>query len=90
MVVFAGALRRLVWGSYGQFLPRRSIHGDTAASPIGGMIAVFAIDESARTVLPLLCGIFVIELYRDLACIMVQYPPPPFSKKKYCEAAGYS
>jgi phospho-N-acetylmuramoyl-pentapeptide-transferase len=62
MVVFAGAfvgacVGFLWYNSY----PAQVFMGDTGSLAIGGIIAVFAIMIRKELLLPLLCGIFVIE-----------------------------
>jgi phospho-N-acetylmuramoyl-pentapeptide-transferase len=68
MVVFAGAfvgacVGFLWYNSY----PAQVFMGDTGSLAIGGIIAVFAIMIRKELLLPLLCGIFVIE---NLSVIM--------------------
>jgi len=62
MVVFAGAfvgacVGFLWYNSY----PAQVFMGDTGSLAIGGIIAVFAIMIRKELILPLLCGVFVVE-----------------------------
>src|SRR6201992_1028775 len=62
LLVFAGAFV----GAWGGFLwynsyPAQIFMGDTGSLAIGGIIAVFAIMIRKELILPLLCGIFVVE-----------------------------
>ena len=82
MVVFAGAfvgacVGFLWYNSY----PAQVFMGDTGSLTIGGIIAVFAIMIRKELLLPLLCGIFVIE---NLSVIM-QVSWFKFTKKRYGE-----
>jgi phospho-N-acetylmuramoyl-pentapeptide-transferase len=62
LVVFAGAFVGACVGFlwYNSF-PAQVFMGDTGSLAIGGIIAVFAIMIRKELILPLLCGIFVIE-----------------------------
>ncbi|MBV8390013.1 MAG: phospho-N-acetylmuramoyl-pentapeptide-transferase [Mucilaginibacter sp.] len=82
LVVFAGAfvgacVGFLWYNSY----PAQVFMGDTGSLAIGGIIAVFAIMIRKELMLPLLCGIFVIE---NLSVIM-QVSWFKFTKKRYGE-----
>lgn len=82
MVVFAGAfvgacVGFLWYNSY----PAQVFMGDTGSLTIGGIIAVFAIMIRKELLLPLLCGIFVIE---NLSVIM-QVSWFKLTKKRYGE-----
>lgn len=82
MVVFAGAfvgacVGFLWYNSY----PAQVFMGDTGSLAIGGIIAVFAIMIRKELLLPLLCGIFVIE---NLSVIM-QVSWFKYTKKRYGE-----
>jgi phospho-N-acetylmuramoyl-pentapeptide-transferase len=82
MVVFAGAfvgacVGFLWYNSY----PAQVFMGDTGSLAIGGIIAVFAIMIRKELLLPLLCGVFVIE---NISVIM-QVSWFKFTKKKYGE-----
>ena len=64
MVVFAaalvGALVGFLW--YNSF-PAQIIMGDTGSLAIGGVIAVFALCIRKELLLPLLCGVFLVESF---------------------------
>lgn len=62
MVVFAGAFVGACVGFlwYNSF-PAQVFMGDTGSLAIGGIIAVFAIMIRKELILPLLCGVFVVE-----------------------------
>jgi phospho-N-acetylmuramoyl-pentapeptide-transferase len=82
LVVFAGAfvgacVGFLWYNSY----PAQVFMGDTGSLTIGGIIAVFAIMIRKELLLPLLCGVFVIE---NLSVIM-QVSWFKYTKKKYGE-----
>jgi len=82
LVIFAGAfvgacVGFLWYNSY----PAQVFMGDTGSLAIGGIIAVFAIMIRKELMLPLLCGIFVIE---NLSVVM-QVSWFKFTKKKYGE-----
>ena len=82
LVVFAGAfvgacVGFLWYNSY----PAQVFMGDTGSLAIGGIIAVFAIMIRKELLLPLLCGVFLIE---NLSVIM-QVSWFKFTKKKYGE-----
>lgn len=55
---FAGALIGFLW--YNSF-PAQIFMGDTGSLAIGGIIAVFALCIRKELLLPLLCGVFLIE-----------------------------
>ncbi len=79
MVVFAGAfvgacVGFLWYNSY----PAQVFMGDTGSLAIGGIIAVFAIMIRKELLLPLLCGVFVIE---NLSVVM-QVSWFKFTKKR--------
>jgi len=61
--------------------PAQVFMGDTGSLAIGGIIAVFAIMIRKELMLPLLCGIFVIE---NLSVVM-QVSWFKFTKKRYGE-----
>ncbi|WP_426670950.1 phospho-N-acetylmuramoyl-pentapeptide-transferase [Mucilaginibacter sp. McL0603] len=82
LVVFAGAfvgacVGFLWYNSY----PAQVFMGDTGSLAIGGVIAVFAIMIRKELMLPLLCGVFLIE---NLSVIM-QVSWFKFTKKRYGE-----
>lgn len=82
MVVFAGAFVGACVGFlwYNAY-PAQVFMGDTGSLTIGGIIAVFAIMIRKELLLPLLCGVFVIE---NISVIM-QVSWFKFTKKKYGE-----
>ena len=82
LVIFAGAfvgacVGFLWYNSY----PAQVFMGDTGSLAIGGIIAVFAIMIRKELMLPLLCGIFVVE---NLSVVM-QVSWFKFTKKRYGE-----
>lgn len=82
LVVFAsamaGALVGFLW--YNSF-PAQIFMGDTGSLSIGGVIAVFALCIRKELLLPLLCGIFLVE-----SCsVMLQVGYFKYTKRKYGE-----
>jgi len=82
LVVFAfamvGALVGFLW--YNSF-PAQIFMGDTGSLSIGGIIAVFALCIRKELLLPLLCGIFLVE-----SCsVMLQVAWFKYTKRKYGE-----
>ncbi len=82
LVVFAfamvGALVGFLW--YNSF-PAQIFMGDTGSLSIGGIIAVFALCIRKELLLPLLCGIFLVE-----SCsVMLQVAYFKYTKRKYGE-----
>ena len=82
LVVFAfamvGALVGFLW--YNSF-PAQIFMGDTGSLSIGGIIAVFALCIRKELLLPLLCGIFLVE-----SCsVMLQVSYFKYTKRKYGE-----
>ena len=75
---FAGALVGFLW--YNSF-PAQIFMGDTGSLTIGGIIAVFALCIRKELLLPLLCGIFLVEALS----VMVQVGYFKYTKKKYGE-----
>ena len=75
---FAGALIGFLW--YNSF-PAQIFMGDTGSLTIGGIIAVFALCIRKELLLPLLCGIFLVEALS----VMVQVGYFKYTKKKYGE-----
>ena len=57
---FAGALVGFLW--YNSF-PAQIFMGDTGSLSIGGIIAVFALCIRKELLLPLLCGVFLVESF---------------------------
>jgi phospho-N-acetylmuramoyl-pentapeptide-transferase len=82
LVVFAGAfvgacVGFLWYNSY----PAQVFMGDTGSLAIGGIIAVFAILIRMELLLPLLCGIFLVELLS----VIMQVGWFKYTRKKYGE-----
>jgi phospho-N-acetylmuramoyl-pentapeptide-transferase len=82
LVIFAGAfvgacVGFLWYNSY----PAQVFMGDTGSLAIGGIIAVFAIMIHKELMLPILCGIFIVE---NMSVIM-QVSYFKYTKKKYGE-----
>ena len=75
---FMGALVGFLW--YNSF-PAQVFMGDTGSLTIGGVIGVFAILVHKELLLPILCGIFLVE---DLS-VMLQVGYFKYTKKKYGE-----
>ncbi len=82
LVVFAaalmGALVGFLW--YNSY-PAQIFMGDTGSLAIGGIIAVFALCIRKELLLPLLCGVFLIEAMS----VMLQVGYFKYTKKKYGE-----
>jgi phospho-N-acetylmuramoyl-pentapeptide-transferase len=75
---FVGALVGFLW--YNSF-PAQIFMGDTGSLTIGGIIAVFALCIRKELLLPLLCGIFLVE-----SCsVMLQVGYFKYTKRKYGE-----
>ena len=86
LVVFAGALWGPVLGFCGTIrIPAQVFMGDTGSLAIGGIIAVFAIMIRKELMLPLFCGVFVVE---NLSVIM-QVSWFKYTKKKYGEGRRF-
>lgn len=78
MSAFVGACVGFLW--YNSY-PAQVFMGDTGSLALGGIIAVFAIAIRKELLLPLLCGIFLIE---NLS-VMMQVSYFKYTKKKYGE-----
>lgn len=82
MVVFAaalvGALVGFLW--YNSF-PAQIFMGDTGSLAIGGVIAVFALCIRKELLLPLLCGVFLVESLS----VMMQVSYFKYTKHRYGE-----
>ena len=82
MVVFAaalvGALVGFLW--YDSF-PAQIFMGDTGSLAIGGVIAVFALCIRKELLLPLLCGVFLVESFS----VMMQVGWFKYTKRRYGE-----
>ena len=82
LVVFAaalvGALVGFLW--YNSF-PAQIFMGDTGSLAIGGIIAVFALCIRKELLLPLLCGVFLVESFS----VMMQVGWFKYTKRRYGE-----
>jgi phospho-N-acetylmuramoyl-pentapeptide-transferase len=74
----AGALLGFMW--YNCF-PAQVFMGDTGSLAIGGVIAVFALLIRKELLLPILCGIFLVESLS----VIIQRSYFKYTKKKYGE-----
>lgn len=75
---FVGACIGFLW--YNSF-PAQVFMGDTGSLALGGIIAVFAISIRKELLIPILCGVFLIE---NLSVVM-QVGWFKYTKKKYSE-----
>lgn len=75
---FAGALIGFLW--YNGY-PAQVFMGDTGSLAIGGIIGVFALLLRKELLLPILCGVFLIETLS----VMIQVGYFKYTKKKYGE-----
>ncbi|MBO5882007.1 MAG: phospho-N-acetylmuramoyl-pentapeptide-transferase [Alistipes sp.] len=75
---FAGALVGFLW--YNSF-PAQIFMGDTGSLTIGGIFAVFALCLRKELLLPLLCGVFLVESLS----VMLQVGYFKYTKRKYGE-----
>jgi phospho-N-acetylmuramoyl-pentapeptide-transferase len=82
MVIFAGALVGACIGFlwYNAF-PAQVFMGDTGSLALGGIIASFSIMVRKELLIPILCGIFLVE---NLS-VMMQVSYFKYTKKKYGE-----
>lgn len=80
LVVFASALIGACVGFlwYNAY-PAQVFMGDTGSLALGGIIAVFAISVRKELLIPILCGIFLVE---NLS-VMIQVSYFKYTKKKY-------
>lgn len=78
MAAFVGACVGFLW--YNSF-PAQVFMGDTGSLALGGIIAVFAIAIRKELLIPILCGIFLVE---NLS-VMLQVSYFKYTKKKYGE-----
>ena len=82
LVVFAaalvGALGGFLW--YNSF-PAQIFMGDTGSLSIGGVIAVFALCIRKELLLPLLCGVFLVESFS----VMMQVGWFKYTRRRYGE-----
>lgn len=82
LVVFTGALVGALTGfMWFNSYPAQVFMGDTGSLSIGGIIAVFAILIRKELLIPLLCGIFLVENIS----VMIQVSYFKYTKKKYGE-----
>lgn len=75
---FLGACIGFLW--YNSY-PAKVFMGDTGSLTIGGIIAVMAIALRKELLIPLLCGIFLVEILS----VMIQVYYFKYTKKKYGE-----
>ncbi len=75
---FTGALIGFLW--YNSY-PAQIFMGDTGSLSIGGIIAVFALCIRKELLLPLLCGVFLVESIS----VMIQVTYFRYTKRKYGE-----
>lgn len=78
MAAFVGACVGFLW--YNSY-PAQVFMGDTGSLALGGIIAVFAMAIRKELLLPLLCGIFLVE---NLS-VMLQVSYFKYTKKKFGE-----
>jgi len=78
ITAFAGALVGFLW--YNTF-PAQVFMGDTGSLTIGGIIAVIAIATRKELLIPILCGVFLVE---NLSVVM-QVGWFKFTRRKYGE-----
>ncbi len=78
MSAFVGACVGFLW--YNSF-PAQVFMGDTGSLALGGIIAVFAIAIRKELLIPILCGVFLIE---NLS-VMMQVSYFKYTKKRYGE-----
>jgi phospho-N-acetylmuramoyl-pentapeptide-transferase len=78
MSAFIGALVGFLW--YNSY-PAQVFMGDTGSLALGGIIAVFAIIIRKELLIPILCGIFVVESIS----VLMQVSYFRYTKRKYGE-----
>ncbi len=78
MSAFVGACVGFLW--YNSY-PAQVFMGDTGSLALGGIIAVFAIAIRKELLIPIICGVFLVE---NLS-VMVQVSYFKYTKKKYGE-----
>ncbi len=78
MSAFIGAAIGFLW--YNSF-PAQVFMGDTGSLAIGGIIAVFAIIIRKELLIPILCGIYLVES----VSVMIQVGYFKYTRKKYGE-----
>ena len=75
---FVGALIGFLWYNCH---PAQVFMGDTGSLAIGGIVAVFALAIRKELLLPLLCGIYLVEV----VSVMIQTGYFKYTKKRYGE-----
>ena len=75
---FVGACVGFLW--YNSY-PAQVFMGDTGSLAIGGIIAAFAIMIRKEWLIPILCGVFLIEIFS----VMIQVSYFKYTKKRYGE-----
>jgi phospho-N-acetylmuramoyl-pentapeptide-transferase len=75
---FVGACVGFLW--YNSY-PAQVFMGDTGSLAIGGIIAAFAIMIRKEFLIPILCGVFVVELLS----VMIQVSWFKYTKKRFGE-----
>jgi len=78
ITAFVGATLGFMWFNSH---PAEIFMGDTGSLPLGGIIAVFALLIRKELLLPILCGIFVVE---DIS-VIIQTSYFKYTRKKYGE-----
>jgi len=78
IAAFVGACVGFLW--YNAY-PAQVFMGDTGSLALGGIIATFAIAIRKELLIPILCGIFLIEL----VSVMMQVAYFKYTKRKYGE-----
>lgn len=78
MSAFVGACVGFLW--YNSY-PAQVFMGDTGSLAIGGLIAVFAVAVRKELLIPIICGIFLVESLS----VMIQVSYFKYTKKKYGE-----
>ena len=82
VAAFSGALIGFLWfNTY----PATVFMGDTGSLTIGGVIAVIALIVRKELLIPLLCGIFLVE---NLS-VIIQVGYFKYSRKKTGEGKGF-
>ncbi len=82
LVVFAGAfMGALIGFLWYNCHPAQVFMGDTGSLSIGGMIAVFALLIRKEVLIPLLCGVFIIEGFS----VVIQVVWFKYTKRRYGE-----
>ena len=82
LVVFAGAfMGALIGFLWYNCHPAQVFMGDTGSLSIGGMIAVFALLIRKEVLIPLLCGVFIIEGFS----VIIQVVWFKYTKRRYGE-----